>query len=59
MLPRQDTEAKPGCYIVVRGTSSPQNILWFPDANPDSGGRGTLKISDFGTAEFALEDAVP
>ncbi|KAK0648737.1 kinase-like domain-containing protein [Cercophora newfieldiana] len=32
----------------VHGDIKPSNILWFPDPQ----GRGTLKITDFGTGEF-------
>lgn len=35
----------------VHGDIKPQNVLWFRD-DSKSGNRGTLKISDFGLAEF-------
>jgi serine/threonine protein kinase len=37
------------------GDIKPENILWFSDG----GGRGSLKITDFGIAHFSTKDAVP
>lgn len=44
-----DTEIWP--LFGVHGDIKPQNILWFKD-DSSSEDRGTLKISDFGLAEF-------
>ncbi|KAK4186816.1 hypothetical protein QBC35DRAFT_254828 [Podospora australis] len=41
------------------GDIKPQNILWFPPTSPNSPSRGTFKITDFGTAELSVQDAVP
>ncbi|KAL3301868.1 kinase-like protein, partial [Colletotrichum asianum] len=41
------------------GDLQPGNILWFPHCvSPGSGTKGTLKITDFGLAEFSRKEAV-
>jgi len=36
------------------GDIKPENVLWFPDADHEQTRRGTLKLSDFGLAEFSM-----
>ncbi|KAE9363830.1 hypothetical protein N431DRAFT_390007 [Stipitochalara longipes BDJ] len=36
------------------GDIKPENVLWFPDADHEQTKRGTLKLSDFGLAEFSM-----
>lgn len=41
------------------GDIKPQNILWFPDTSNSwmkGRGRGTLKLADFGVADFSTKD---
>jgi serine/threonine protein kinase len=36
------------------GDIKPENVLWFPDPDHAKTKRGTLKLSDFGLAEFSM-----
>ncbi|KAK4184881.1 hypothetical protein QBC35DRAFT_37967 [Podospora australis] len=45
----------PRMVFCRHGDIKPENILWF--SSPP--GMGTLKITDFGTADFMLQDNVP
>jgi serine/threonine protein kinase len=40
------------------GKIKPENVLWFPDPDHEKTKRGTLKLSDFGLAEFSLHQTV-
>jgi serine/threonine protein kinase len=40
------------------GDIKPENVLWFPDPDHETTKRGSLKLSDFGLAEFSLHHTV-
>ncbi|KAI0198029.1 hypothetical protein F4808DRAFT_473134 [Astrocystis sublimbata] len=43
----------------LHGDLKPQNILWFPDySSPIGRMRGLLKITDFGFAEFSIDETM-
>jgi serine/threonine protein kinase len=50
-------ESSPGNITLLgrHGDIKPENILWFPD-DSSIGGRGILKITDFGIARFTAEN---
>jgi serine/threonine protein kinase len=58
---RRASVAKPRTSRIVfgrHGDIKPTNLLWFPDPG-DRNGRGTIKISDFGAAEFNTVVSLP
>ncbi|OIW24583.1 kinase-like protein [Coniochaeta ligniaria NRRL 30616] len=51
----------PRDMFLLHGDIKRENILWFPDNTPGSGGgclRGTLKITDFGTSKLMTHDDI-
>ena len=52
---------EPRTLFCRHGDIKRENILWFPDPPGSDGkaGRGTLKLTDFGTAELMTHDEVP
>lgn len=40
------------------GDIKPENVLWFPDSDHVQTKRGTLKLSDFGLAEFSMHQTM-
>lgn len=40
------------------GDIKPENVLWFPDHDHERTKRGTLKLSDFGLAEFSIHQTM-
>jgi hypothetical protein len=58
-LPQHDVaEHKPRVLICRHGDIKRENILWFPGKPGPDGipSRGTLKLTDFGTAELMTDD---
>ncbi|KAJ9148594.1 Kinase-like protein [Pleurostoma richardsiae] len=51
------TSGNPVHMIGRHGDIKPENLLYFPNGSKD--GRGTLKITDFGIAEFSTHDGRP
>ncbi|KAK4033139.1 hypothetical protein C8A01DRAFT_19875, partial [Parachaetomium inaequale] len=53
---------EPRILYCRHGDIKPENILWFPSpAGPadEPAGKGILKITDFGVAEFTTQDTAP
>lgn len=57
---KSDKEEQAPRHLFGRhGDIKPENILWFPYSdNKDDKGRGILKITDFGFAEFSSRESV-
>ncbi|KAM5385590.1 hypothetical protein ACJZ2D_000789 [Fusarium nematophilum] len=58
-LVQTDSEKEVRRLFGRHGDIKPENILWFPGCGPSNGSHGgTLKISDFGIAEFSTRPEV-
>ncbi|KAH7127608.1 hypothetical protein EDB81DRAFT_907961 [Dactylonectria macrodidyma] len=55
-LVRKDGENEVRRLFGRHGDIKPANILWFPSSDPS--GKGILKITDFGNAEFSTQPEV-
>ncbi|KAL2128807.1 hypothetical protein VTI74DRAFT_8613 [Chaetomium olivicolor] len=59
---RRAPEEQGGCDRILfgrHGDIKPENILWFQGPPGKNGSKCILKITDFGAAEFTIQDTVP